>query len=109
MTRTFAGSEVVEPLGALWQETTQAHFLHSLAVHEALIVLRERREWIRGLLPLSSGQKQHPCSVLLLDHFQLVLAAELAWIERAIIVLQGSGSRPDEGTENVGNAESRGD
>ena len=109
MTRTFAGSEVVEPLGALWQETTQAHFLHSLAVHEALVVLRERREWIRGLLPLSSGQKQHPCSVLLLDHFQLVLAAELAWIERAVAVLQGSGSRSDEGTENVGNAESRGD
>ena len=108
MTRTFAGSEVVEPLGALWQETTQAHFLHSLAVHEALVVLRERREWIRGLLPLSSGQKQHPCSVLLLDHFQLVLAAELAWIERAIIVLQGSGSHPEKGVESIGNTGSRG-
>ena len=106
MTRTFAGSEVVEPLGVLWQETTQAHFLHALTVQEALVVLRERREWIRGLLALPSGQERHTCSALLMDHFQLLLAAELAWIERAIAVLQGSGINPDEGVEN---AESSGD
>jgi hypothetical protein len=109
MTHTLAESEMVEQLVTLWRETTQAHFLHALAVPEALVVLRERRERVQSLLPLSSGQEQHPCTALLMDHFQRMLAAELAWIERAIAVLQGSGSRPDEGTENVGNAESRGD
>lgn len=108
MTRTLAESEMAEPLVTLWQETTQVHFLHALAVPEALVVLRERRERAHSLLPSSSGQKQRPCSELLMDHFQLMLAAELAWIERAIAVLQGSGSRPDEGRENVGNAESTG-
>ena len=103
-----AHSEMVEqPLTELLQETAQAHFLHVLEVPEALVVLRERRERIRCLLPLSRGQEQHPCSALLLDHFQLVLAAELAWIEQAIPVLQGSGSRPEEGAENVGSAEGR--
>ena len=104
-----AHSEMVEqPLSELLQEIAQAHFLHALAVPEALVVLRERCEQIRGLLPLSRGQEQHPYSALLLDHFQLMLAAELAWIERGLAVLQGSGSHPEEGVENMGNAESRG-
>ena len=102
-------SEMVEQLLAeLLRETKQAHFLHSLAAHEALVVLRERRERLRCLLQLPSGQEQHTCSALLMDHFQLLLAADLAWIERAIAVLQGSGSHPGEGVENVESAESRG-
>jgi hypothetical protein len=32
---------VEQPLTELLQETTQAHFLHALAVPEALVVLRE--------------------------------------------------------------------
>lgn len=60
MTCVLAGSEVVEPLGAFWQETTQVHFLHALAVPEALVVLRERRERVHSLLPLSSGKNSTP-------------------------------------------------
>ena len=81
---------IEQPLAELLQETIQAHFLHALAVPEALVVLRERHGRIRDLLQLDSGQEQHPCAALLLDHFQLMLAAEQAWIERAIAALQGS-------------------
>jgi hypothetical protein len=105
MIYTLAGSEAVEPLAALWQETTQAHFLNALTVPEALVVLRERRERIHHLLPLAGRQQRHSCSALLIDHFQLVLAAELAWIERAIAALQGSDSCLD---KEVGGVESRG-
>ena len=99
-------SEMVEqPLVELLQETSQAHFLHALTVQEALVVLRERCERLRCLLQLFSGQEQHAGSTLMMDHFRLLLAAELAWIERAIAVLQGSGCNPAEGVES---AESRG-
>lgn len=98
---------VERPLAELLQETTQAHFLHALAVPEALVVLRERHERIRDLLQLERGQEQHPCAALLLNHFQLMLVAELAWIERAIAVLQESrsSSNPE---ENVGSGGNRG-
>src|SRR5438105_14189208 len=96
---------VEQLLAELLQETTLAHFLHALAVPEALVVLRERHGRIRGLLQLDRGQEQHPCAALLLDHFQLMLAAELAWIERAIAALQGSrsSSNPEENVGSGGN------
>jgi hypothetical protein len=98
---------VEQPLAELLQETTQAHFLHALAVPEALVVLRERHGRVRDLLQLDCGQEQHPCAALLLDHFQLMLVTELAWIERAIAVLQArrSSINPE---ENVGSGENGG-
>jgi hypothetical protein len=102
-------AEVVkQPLAELLREITQAHFLCALAAPEALVVLRERRERIGGLLLLCSEQEPHPGAALLLEHVQLVGAAELAWIEQAITVLQDSGCPPEAWGENVGGAERAG-
>ncbi len=57
MTHTLVASEMAEPLVTLWQETTQAHFLHALAVPAALVVLRERRKQVHRLLPSSTGHR----------------------------------------------------
>ena len=99
---------VEQPLIELLRETAQAHFLHALAADEALAVLHERRERLLCLLQLKSGQEQHPGSALLMDHFQLRLLAEMAWVERAITALQRSDRRPGQSVENVGDVERSG-
>ncbi|HEX4202701.1 MAG TPA: hypothetical protein VHZ51_00550 [Ktedonobacteraceae bacterium] len=100
---------VEQPLTKLLQETTQAHFLQTLALQEALIVLQERREHLHNLLQLSNGQEQHPCSALLLDHVQMMLAGELAWTERAITALRAKEWRPcNKNMECTRNAKSSG-
>jgi hypothetical protein len=97
------GKVIKQPLAELLRGIIQAHFLRVPPAEVTLVVLRERRERIDGLLSLCSGQEHHPCAALLLKHVQLVGAAELAWIERAITVLQDSGSPAEAWGENEGN------
>lgn len=99
MTSPLSAETAQHALVTLWHETTQAHFLQSLTVSEALIVLQERHERIRSLLQPGGEQEQRIYSLLMQDHFHLLLKAELSWIERAISVLQERGSHPNEERE----------
>jgi len=101
MTSPLSAEITQHALVTLWHETTQAHFLQSLAVSEALIVLQERHERIRRLLQPGEGQEQRISSLLMQDHFHLLLRAELSWIERAISVLREHGSHPNEERETT--------
>jgi hypothetical protein len=92
MTDPHSVEATQQALVTLWKEITQAHFLQSLTIPEALVVLRERREHLHRLLQPDSGQEQHTSSALLLAHFRLLLTAELDWIEWALAILQRSGN-----------------
>jgi hypothetical protein len=107
MTSPLSAETTQHALVTLWHETTQAHFLQSLAVSEALIVLQERHERIRRLLQLGGEQEQRICSPLMQDHFHLLLKAELSWIKRAISVLRERSSHPNEDRENTESAKSQ--
>lgn len=85
MTRVSTGM-IEQTIEDLLRETAQAHFLHTLAPEEALVMLRERRDQLRRLLQNSSLEQ--PVSSLLLEHFRLQLTAEITWSERAIAILQ---------------------
>jgi hypothetical protein len=56
MTSPLSAETTQHALVTLWHETTQAHFLQSLAVSEALIVLQEREE--KSGDPEREGSKQ---------------------------------------------------
>jgi hypothetical protein len=72
-------------------------FLPALTTEEALIVLEERRDLVvRALIPfVTCGENDEPvCSgmqLLMQDHLQIMLEAELAWLDRALHRLHGSG------------------
>jgi hypothetical protein len=86
--RRVSASTIEELIDHLLRETAQAHFLHTLTADEALVMLDQQRDQLRRLLSAHPAQAQPGAEELLLEYFQLRLAAELAWSERAITVLQ---------------------
>lgn len=86
--RHVSAGTIEEMIDHLLRATAQAHFLHTLTVDEALVMLRERRDQLRKLLAAHTAGVQPGAQELLLEYFQLRLVAELAWSERAIAVLQ---------------------
>src|SRR5206468_752192 len=82
-------------LATLWQETEQAHFLHTLTMRETLATLEKRREFAEHLLAqlnreAMSSQRADAAPQWMLDHCHTLLGAELAWLNRTIQALQNS-------------------
>jgi hypothetical protein len=80
------------PLATLWQETGEAHFLHTLTMHETLAALEKRRDlteqWLAQLnREAMCSQRANTASLLMLDHYHTMLNAELAWLSRTIQIL----------------------
>jgi hypothetical protein len=76
-------------LATLWQETGQAHFLHTLSMPEMLAALEKRCDLMEHLLAqlnreAMSNQHTDPASLVMLDHYYTMLHAELNWLQRTI-------------------------
>ncbi|SRR5579884_4158716 len=79
-------------LVTLWQETGQAHFLHALTTQEILTALEKRRDLAEHLLAQINREAVHSqhadeASLIMLDHSQTLLSAELTWLDRTIRTL----------------------
>ncbi len=86
---------VQQQLSRLLLETTQAHFLRTLAPHEVLPALEARRNQVRHLLELVAGESRatnykREIPYMIMDHTQTLLEAELHWLDRAIGRIQAS-------------------
>jgi hypothetical protein len=80
---------VQQQLSRLLLETTQAHFLRTLAPYEVLPALEARREQVRHLLKLVAEEARvanykREILYMIMDHTQSLLEAELHWLDRAI-------------------------
>jgi type II secretory pathway component PulL len=76
-------------LMTLWQETEQAHFLHTLTMHETIAVLEKRRDLAEHLLAQINREAVHSqradeAALIMLDHSLTLLNAELGWLDRTI-------------------------
>jgi hypothetical protein len=79
-----------QALATLWYEVTQAHFLRTQTTEEILVNLEKRREMVTCLLDHEAAQPQfrNGAAPLMMDHFHTMLKAELAWLERALNMVQ---------------------
>lgn len=80
---------VQQQFSRLLLETTQAHFLRTLAPHEVLPALEARRDQVRHLLELVARESRaanykREIPYMIMDHTQTLLEAELHWLNRAI-------------------------
>lgn len=86
-------------------------FLHALSPEEALTVLEERLDLVVRSQELLAGPRERESAPdgmqgLITDHMRILLAAEHAWLQRAIAQFQrqpgewtaGSGAEPVSGT-----------
>lgn len=90
-------------LAILWREVALKHFLCGPTAVEALAALEQRREIVQQMLGLKEARLSlsDGAALLMLNHFQTLLKAESAWLERALVGMRvGMNSRGHNETRN---------